>query len=86
MNDLTHLDQPKHFEIKIDGHLSDQRAKSFEGLQVTSLTNGETQISGEIKDQSQLFGILLRIRDIGVPLLSVNVRLSKSKNHKGDSK
>ena len=68
------LEQPKHCEIKIDGHLSDQRARSFEGLQITTLANGETLLSGEIKDQSQLFGILLRIRDIGAPLLSVNIK------------
>lgn len=73
MNEMIDLEQPKLFEIKIDGHLSDQRAKSFEGLQITTLANGETLISGEIKDQAQLFGILLRIRDIGVPLLSVNI-------------
>ena len=71
---MTDLEQPKLVEIKIDGHLSDQRARSFEGLQITTLANGETLISVEIKDQPQLFGILLRIRDIGVPLLSVNIK------------
>jgi hypothetical protein len=70
---MIDIKQPKHCEIKIDGHLSDQRARSFEVLQITTLANGETLLSGEIKDQSQLFGILIRIRDIGAPLLSVNI-------------
>ena len=74
---MTDFEQPKLFEMKINGHLSDQRARSFEDLQITNFANGETLISGEIKDQSQLFGILLRIRDIGVPLLSVNVKNQK---------
>lgn len=84
MNEM--INQNQYFEIKIDGHLSDQRARDFEGLQVTLLSNGVSQISGEIKDQSELFGILIRIRDMGIPLLSVNYRPSKIIQTLGDSK
>jgi hypothetical protein len=80
MSEMTDKGQPKNLEILIDGHLSDQRARSFDGFRVTKLAGGETLISGEIKDQSQLFGILLRIRDIGIPLLSVNIKKSTSNN------
>jgi hypothetical protein len=86
MNEMTDLNQTHYFEIKIFGHFSDQRTRSFEGLQVTHLMNGETLISGEIKDQAQLFGILIRIRDMGMPLLSVNNKPSKIGQVIGDSK
>jgi hypothetical protein len=86
MNEMTDLTQTQCFEIKIDGHLSDQRTRSFEGLQVTQLANGETLICGEIKDQSQLFGILIRVRDLGIPLLSVNLKHSQSSQSQGGSK
>ena len=86
MNDMTGSPRTQYFEIKVDGHLSDQRARSFEGLPVARLPNGETMISGEIKDQSELFGILIRIRDMGIPLLSVNIKPSKIFQSLGDSK
>ena len=86
MNKMTDPNQTHYFEIKIDGHLSDQRTRSFEGLQVTYLTNGETLISGEIKDQSQLFGILIRIRDMGIQLMYVNYKRTKISASNGDSK
>jgi len=86
MNEMTASNQTHYFEIKIDGHLSDHRTRSFEGLQVTYLTNGETLISGEIKDQSQLFGILIRIRDMGIPLMYVNYKRTKFSASNGDSK
>ena len=79
MNEMTNLNQTQYIEIKIEGHLSDQRTRSFEGLQVKYLSNGETLISGEIKDQSQLFGILILIRDMGIPLLAVNCLGSTSR-------
>ena len=71
---MTDLEQPKLVEIKIDGHLSDQRARSVLAFAIGVRDADDTLISGEIKDQPQLFGILLRIRDIGVPLLSVNIK------------
>jgi hypothetical protein len=83
MNEMKNQNQ--YFEIKIDRHLSDQRARDFEGLQIALLPNGVSQISGEIKDQSELFGILIRIRDMGIPLLSVNYRPSKIIQTLGES-
>lgn len=70
------------FEIKIDGHLSDQRCRVFNGLQVDQMANGETLIYGEFRDQAQLFGILISIRDMGIPLLSVNQRGSETRPSK----
>ena len=60
------------YQIKICGHLSGRRARSFEGLEVTQMPDGHTMITGKEVDQSALFGILIRIRDLGIPLHSVN--------------
>jgi hypothetical protein len=57
--------------IEIQGHLSERRARAFHGLEVRLTPDGHTILSGQELDQSALFGILLRIRDLGVPLLSV---------------
>jgi hypothetical protein len=72
MNDEDNNKQTRIYQIRIDGHLSDPRASCFEGLQIKQLPNGETLISGRIEDQAALFGMLIRIRDMGIPLLSVN--------------
>ena len=66
------LDQSKVFEIRIQGHLSLQRMDWFEGLIITLEEDGNTLLSGPVVDQSALHGILKRIRDLGMPLLSIN--------------
>ncbi|MBK5109210.1 MAG: hypothetical protein JJE12_13830 [Anaerolineales bacterium] len=62
----------QHITIRIRGHLPDRYFEGFEGMRVTKLANGETMISGEVGDQAQLFGLLIRIRDLGIPLLEIN--------------
>ncbi len=64
--------QPTVYQIKIKGHLSQQRMDWFEGLTVTLEADGNTLISGSVADQSALHGVLKKIRDLGMPLLSVN--------------
>jgi hypothetical protein len=63
------------YEIRFKGHLSSYRAQMFEGLQMVQGPGGETVLTGPMVDQAALHGILNRIRDLGVPLLSVR-RLS----------
>lgn len=65
-------DVPKIFQIKIKGHLGQQWAGRFDGLTITLEEDGNTVLSGPIVDQSALHGILKKIRDLGMPLLSVN--------------
>jgi hypothetical protein len=65
-------DQLKIFQIRIQGHLSQQWTDWFEGLIITLEEDGNTLLNGPVVDQSALHGILKRIRDLGVPLLSVN--------------
>jgi hypothetical protein len=59
------------YEIRIEGYLSSYRAQIFEGLEMVQGPGGETVLTGPVIDQAALHGILNRIRDLGVPLLSV---------------
>ena len=65
-------DQPMVYEIRIKGHLSHLSAGWFDGLTITLENNGNTLLTGAVIDQSALHGILKKIRDLGMPLLSVN--------------
>jgi hypothetical protein len=63
--------QPQLYEIRFKGHLNRRRAQMFEGLEMVQGSDGETVLTGPVLDQAALHGILIRIRDLGVPLLSV---------------
>ncbi len=59
------------YEIRIEGVLDPQRADWFLGLSIYSLPGGDTVLVGTVIDQAALHGLLSRIRDLGVPLVSV---------------
>jgi hypothetical protein len=59
------------YEILVKGHLDANRSGWFEGMQLTNQPDGTTRLTGAVIDQSALFGLLNRIRDLGLPLLSV---------------
>ena len=63
--------QPMIYQISIEGHLGREWADWFEGLTITALDNGNTLLTGALVDQAELHGLLRKIRDIGIPLLSV---------------
>jgi hypothetical protein len=63
--------QPLVYEIRIKGHLGREWADWFEGLTLTALDNGETLLTGAVVDQAALHGVLRKVRDVGIPLLSV---------------
>lgn len=60
-----------YYEIRVQGNLDNHWSAWFEGLTLTFLKNVETLIAGPIQDQAALHGILAKIRDLGLPLLSV---------------
>jgi len=61
---------PAHYEIRVEGVLGERWAGWFEGLQVSSEA-GETIISGPVADQPALHGVLVKVRDLGMCLISV---------------
>jgi hypothetical protein len=61
----------KLYERKVKGHLGPHRFRAFEKLTVTLEASGKTTIAARVADQAALYGLLVRIRDLGVPLLSV---------------
>lgn len=71
------MDQPAHYEIRIAEHLDERWVKWFGGLEIVqSAGSGETIFRGEMVDQPALFGVLGKIRDLGLTLVSVQ-RLGK---------
>jgi hypothetical protein len=68
----TDPSQPIVYQIRIEGHLGRQWTDWFEGLTITLEDNGETLLTGPVVDQAALHGLLKKVRDLGMPLLSVN--------------
>jgi hypothetical protein len=63
---------PLIYEIRVQGHLGRQWTDWFGGLSVTLEDNGETRLTGAVVDQAALYGLLKKVRDLGLPLLAVN--------------
>ncbi len=64
-------DLPRIYENKIDGHLGGQWSDWFDGLAIRLEGDGQTLLTGLVVDQAALHGLLRKVRDLGVPLLSV---------------
>jgi hypothetical protein len=84
--------QHQCYEIRIKGHLDDRWAEWFEGLTITLEENGDTLLTGPVVDQAALHGLLKKVRDFGMPLVSVNqlppqgnLQTKLIKNKKGES-
>jgi hypothetical protein len=71
-NPKTDLDKTMVYQIRLKGHLDSQWTDWFDGLTVTLEDNGHTFLTGPVADQAALFGLLKKVRDLGMPLLSVN--------------
>ena len=63
--------EPGRYEIRIKGHLDDRWANWFEGLTLSREDNGETRLTGPVADQTALHGLLRKVRDLGLALVSV---------------
>ena len=62
---------PGRYEIRLKGHLDSRWAAWFDGLSLTNESDGTTIIRGPVADQAALYGLLQKVRDIGLPLVSV---------------
>ncbi len=59
------------YQIRLKGHLGRQWTDWFGGLTITLEDNGDTLLTGPVVDQAALYGLLRKVRDLGMPLLSV---------------
>ncbi len=60
------------YQIRIKGHLGCTWTDWFGGLTITLEDNGDTLLTGPVRDQAALYGVLKKVRDLGLPLISIN--------------
>ncbi len=70
-NPNTDSGQPPVYHIRIKGHLDRQWTDWFGGLTITLEDNGDTLLTGPVADQAALYGLLRKVRDVGLPLIAV---------------
>ncbi len=63
---------PVVYQIRVKGHLGRQWTEWFGGLNITMEEDGETLLTGPVVDQAAIHGLLKKVRDLGLPLISVN--------------
>ena len=80
INPIIAPSQSVVYQIRINGHLGHQWTDWFDGLTITLEDNGDTLLTGPVLDQAALHGLLKRVRDLGMPLLSVD----RMKSTQGD--
>ena len=72
LNPKTDPSQPTVYQIRLKGHLGREWANWFGGMTIALEENGDTLLTGPVADQAALHGLLRKVRDIGMPLVSVN--------------
>jgi hypothetical protein len=68
------------YDIRIEGHLGDSWSLWFEGMTIQHLPGGETLLTGHLMDQAALHGVLMKIRDLGLPLVMVGRRTTDERD------
>ena len=68
----TSADQAPLYEIRLMGHLGREWTDWFGGMAVALTEDGDTLLTGPVADQAALFGLLRKVRDLGLPLVSIN--------------
>jgi hypothetical protein len=69
----TPTSNAQYYEIRLKGHLEARWVTWFDGLAITLEDNGDTLLTGPVTDQAALHGLLKKVRDLGMPLVSVSV-------------
>jgi len=72
LNPKTDPSQPVVYQIRVKGHLGHEWTDWFEGLTITLEEDGDTLLTGPVIDQAALHGLLKKVRDLGLPLVSVS--------------
>ena len=73
--------EPTIYQIRVEGHLGSQWTDWFDGMAITQEDNGTTLLTGAVRDQAALHGLFKLIRDLGMPLISLNRIESKSSDN-----
>ena len=71
-NNVPNNNEANYYEIRIKGHLADRWINHFGNVSITLEENSITLLTFPVVDQAALFGLLKKVRDVGLPLLSVN--------------
>jgi len=74
------------YEIRVKGHLDSRWSAWFDGLTITNLPHGEALLSGALADQAALHGVLMKVRDLGLPLLAVNQASADGAHERGSQR
>jgi len=72
LNPKVSSTQPIVYQIRVKGHLDDRWSDWFDGLTITLEADGDTLLTGSVVDQCALYGLLKKVHDLGLPLISVN--------------
>jgi len=72
MTNKSNANEPAFYEIRISGQLDEQWSAWFDQMTLTRINNGDSLITGQVIDQAALHGLLRKVRDLGLSLISVN--------------
>ena len=85
MAEVIDSNQPTIYQIKIKSHLSSDWTDWFEGLTITPEEDGDTLLTGPVIDQAALYGLIKKVRDLGMTLISLNpVKLNETMSKKDE--